>query len=254
MVIATGFCHESLYQIRQNYLTVARIPMSTWHNRLAHTPSRAILQMIKNGTVKGISVESDDEQQLVCDACEQGKSTRLPIKSRPKEKRSDTPGKVLHADLCGPKPQTSLQGFKYAMPIIDEHSRITTVIFLASKDQAAAELLDYIKWVKTTTGNRTAVLQTDNGGEFMSNSFQDSLIKKGIKHQTTIPYTPEQNGIAERATGLFGQERTMLLHSGLPEQYWQYRCQQLHISLTESYHLQTKENRLLNFGQEKLPT
>ena len=39
------------------------------------------------------------------------------------------------------------------------------------------------------------LLRTDNGGEYMSTEFQKS---KGIQHELTIAYTPQQNGIAER--------------------------------------------------------
>ena len=39
-------------------------------------------------------------------------------------------------------------------------------------------------------------LRTDNGGEFTSNSFQAHLKACGIRHELTIPKTPEQNGVA----------------------------------------------------------
>ena len=36
------------------------------------------------------------------------------------------------------------------------------------------------------------------GGEFVKNEFESFLSKHGIQHQKTIPYTPQQNGVAER--------------------------------------------------------
>ena len=41
--------------------------------------------------------------------------------------------------------------------------------------------------------------------------------------QTTIPYTPEQNGVAERMSRtLVDRARTMLNNAGIPTRYWQY--------------------------------
>ena len=52
---------------------------------------------------------------------------------------------------------------------------------------------------------------TDNGGEHTSNEFQAYLRDNVIKHETTIPKTPEQNGVAERKNRtLIEPTRTML--------------------------------------------
>ena len=42
------------------------------------------------------------------------------------------------------------------------------------------------------------VQQTDSGGEYVSKEFNAYLKAKGIRHELTIPHTPEQNGVAER--------------------------------------------------------
>ena len=41
-------------------------------------------------------------------------------------------------------------------------------------------------------------LQSDNGAEIMSNYFQVFLCEKGIKHETSCPNSPHENGTAER--------------------------------------------------------
>ncbi len=41
-------------------------------------------------------------------------------------------------------------------------------------------------------------LRTDNGGEYTSKEFQEYLKAQGINHETTVPLTPQQNGVAER--------------------------------------------------------
>ena len=45
--------------------------------------------------------------------------------------------------------------------------------------------------MEKSIGHKLKTLRTDNGGEFMSNKFQDYL-KAGVKHELTVPKTPEQ--------------------------------------------------------------
>ena len=74
----------------------------------------------------------------------------------------------------------------------------------------------FSRWLQLTqTGHRVKTLRSDNDGEYTSRAFKQYLSKKGIRHQTTTPYTPMQNGVAERINRTI-QERvtTMLQHSG----------------------------------------
>lgn len=55
----------------------------------------------------------------------------------------------------------------------------------------------------------------------MSASFQTFLTSQGILHQSSCPYTPQQNGVAERKNRhLVETARTMLLHHNVPSQFW----------------------------------
>lgn len=75
--------------------------------------------------------------------------------------------------------------------------------------------------VENFAGRRVKTLRTDNGGEFTSNRFQAHLKTCGIRHELTIPKTPEQNGVAERLNRtLVETTRAMLLDAKLPHQFW----------------------------------
>ncbi|XP_010496878.1 PREDICTED: uncharacterized protein LOC104773906 [Camelina sativa] len=65
------------------------------------------------------------------------------------------------------------------------------------------------------------VLRSDNGGEYTSHKFKEHLAKHGILHQTSCPYTPQQNGVAERKNRhLMEVARSMMFHSHVTRRYW----------------------------------
>ena len=62
---------------------------------------------------------------------------------------------------------------------------------------------------------------TDNGGEYTSARFEELLKCEGIRHERTIPRTPEQNGVAERMNRtLVEMVRSMLSDAKLPQRFW----------------------------------
>jgi transposase InsO family protein len=65
------------------------------------------------------------------------------------------------------------------------------------------------------------VLRSDNGGEYTSHKFKEYLAKHGIIHQTSCPYTPQQNGVAERKNRhLMEVERSMMFHTNVTKKFW----------------------------------
>ena len=75
--------------------------------------------------------------------------------------------------------------------------------------------------VEKSTGKKLKAIRTDNGGEFTSREFETYLKEEGIRHELTIPKTPEQNGVAERMNRtLVEATRSMLVNSNLPYSFW----------------------------------
>lgn len=63
--------------------------------------------------------------------------------------------------------------------------------------------------------------RTDNGKEYCNAPFKALLQRFGILHQTTAPYTTEQNGVAERMNRtLVERSRCMLFDSQLCKKIW----------------------------------
>ena len=64
-------------------------------------------------------------------------------------------------------------------------------------------------------------LKTDQGREYLSEQFKKFCDEKGIARQLTIPYTPQQNGVAERRNRtLFDMVRSMMAQANLPIFFW----------------------------------
>jgi transposase InsO family protein len=91
---------------------------------------------------------------------------------------------------------------------------------LATKDQA----LYYFKKIKasaeTELGEKLRAIRTDRGGEFNSQLVTIFCNETGIKHYTTTPYTPQQNGVVERRNQtVVEMARCMLKSKGVPPKF-----------------------------------
>ncbi|CAI7748386.1 unnamed protein product, partial [Closterium sp. NIES-53] len=75
--------------------------------------------------------------------------------------------------------------------------------------------------VERESGKRVKAIRSDRGGEFLGAKFRSWLKRHGIKQQLTTAYTPQSNGVAERANQtIIEGGRTILVDSGLPLRFW----------------------------------
>ena len=64
-------------------------------------------------------------------------------------------------------------------------------------------------------------MRTNNGTEYESNKFHDYCREAGIKREITTPYTPKQNGVAERKNRTIVETVRAMLHDQvLPKFLW----------------------------------
>jgi transposase InsO family protein len=73
------------------------------------------------------------------------------------------------------------------MPVVDRLEQVCDACTLGKQHRVEVELESKLK-----------ALRTDRGGEFNSRMFTTFCTEQGIKHFTTTPYTPQQNGFVER--------------------------------------------------------
>ena len=107
------------------------------------------------------------------------------------------------------------------MTFIDDYSRFTWIYFLRSKSEVFQAFKTFLAYVEIQFASVVKVLRSDSGGEYTSNEFHDFLHQKGILSQRSYPYTPQQNGLAERKNRhLLDVVRTLLLESSVPPKFW----------------------------------
>lgn len=94
------------------------------------------------------------------------------------------------------------------------------VYFLKFKSEAFEQFVKFKTLVEKQKGINLKILRTDRGGEFTSGEFNQYCEKHGIHKELTAPYTPEQNGVAERKNRtIVEMSRSMLKSKGLPYKF-----------------------------------
>lgn len=74
---------------------------------------------------------------------------------------------------------------------------------------------------ESRTGMKVKCLRSDNGTEYINAKMKNFMKSRGIWHQLTVKYTPQQYGVSKRKNRtLLDMERCILLQSGLPPSFW----------------------------------
>lgn len=196
-----------------------RAPLRLWHARLGHVGVGAIRELHKKKMVKGLEIDDlHDSKDMRCEVCPRAKLTQSHF--APSTSKATRPMELVHSDVMQ-MPVPSLGGARYVVTLLDDYSRLSSVTCVARKSMTAAVVADSLDRLEAMSGRRTKTLRSDNGGEYMSKEFNNSLRKRGVTHQVSAPYTPQQNGRAERLNRtLMERVRAMLAHSGQPQELW----------------------------------
>ncbi|CAI7748320.1 unnamed protein product [Closterium sp. NIES-54] len=192
----------------------------TWHERLCHVNFPMLQKLLKDGSLKGLEVKGAVKEIGSCPTCLETKFTKFHFSSGTGPAKA--PLALVHMDVVGPTRAPSLSGSRYFLTIVDDHTRAVWVYPLKSKGEVAAAVLkEWMPRAQRESGHKVKVIRTDNGGEFIGADFEAVLKKKGIQHQLTVPYNPQQNGVAERFNRTLQEgARTLLGRAGLPDPFW----------------------------------
>uniref|UniRef100_W8AQ86 Retrovirus-related Pol polyprotein from transposon TNT 1-94 n=1 Tax=Ceratitis capitata TaxID=7213 RepID=W8AQ86_CERCA len=222
-VIMTGNLENGIYvantlsnKIKESVNAVS--DANDWHRRFGHINVSDLNKLHDLNMVNGL--KANLPKTIECFTCAVCK-----IHSKPYMSYSNIYTKnvleLVHTDLCGPMGIGSVGGASYFVTFIDDYSRYTAVYFIKRKSEALNMFKLFTASAEKQTGRKIKSVRSDNGREFVNSEFEKYLSERGIRHQTTVAYSPQQNGVAERANRtIVEMARCMINESKLPQTMW----------------------------------
>ena len=183
------------------------------HQRMGH-PSFSLLKHLYPYLFKDFDIST-----LSCDACYLGKFKRTTFPAT--DHRKTIPFQLIHFDVWGPSPQTDVLGKRYFLVCTNDFSRYSWLFLLKEKTEVTSNIKNLCKLIKRQFREDVKGIRTDNARDFLNNELREFLESEGIKHETSCPYTPQQNGLAERKIGdIIDKSRTLLIQENVPVNLW----------------------------------
>jgi transposase InsO family protein len=230
VIIASGILCHGLYKLIDYERSVndlacavhdsqAMSDAKLWHARFGHLNFASLLRLQKSEMVSSLP-KLEAPRKHVCEGCILGKMQRS---SFPKDGtvRATKKLQLVHSDVCGPMQTPSFGNYLYFVTFIDDFSRHAWVYPLKAKSEVFMCFKQFLVLAENLSACKMGTLRSDRGGEYMSSDFNAFLTERGIKHQCTVPYTPQQNGVAERKNrSLMEMARCMVKSQALPHSFW----------------------------------
>ncbi|SGZ30860.1 BQ5605_C046g12247 [Microbotryum silenes-dioicae] len=212
--------HAKCQQLAFLSRSESTVALLTLHRCLGHLAPSSIQKMIAAGLLDGFGAGYSDKdvEEFVCNACLGSKGHCLPFP----DSESHSPERLglVHSDVLS-FPTPSLTGKRYLVTFLDDHSRKLWAYAIDHKSDVFPTFQTWLADVELETNTRLRVLQTDNGGEYRSNTFTEFCKSKGIHRQYSIPYTPQQNGRAEHVNlSIVEGVLALLADARLPATFW----------------------------------
>jgi len=197
--------------------------VQTWHEILGHCNYEDVQKL--QGVVKGMAIKgSAGRPAPLCEVCAQGTFTQT--RNREPDRKAKKPLELVHTDLAGPMQTPSIEGHRYAQLFTDDYSGTMFVYFLRFKSDTVQATERFLADIAPY--GEVKCIRSDNSTEFTRRDFQALLTKNRIRHETSAPYSPHQNGTADRGwRTLYDMSRCLLLESEFQISYGSMLCRRL---------------------------
>ncbi|XP_010424680.1 PREDICTED: uncharacterized protein LOC104709822 [Camelina sativa] len=190
----------------------AVVDIGTWHKRLGH-PSYSRLDVISE--VLGTTGHKN-KKPAYCHVCHLAKQKKLSFISE--NNIFNSTFELLHIDVWGPFSVETVEGYKYFLTIVDDHSRATWVYLLKNKSDVHTVFPAFVNQVENQYNTKVKSVRSDNAKELAFTQFYQS---RGIVSYHSCPETPEQNSVVERKhQHILNGARALLFQSNVPLAYW----------------------------------
>ena len=90
------------------------------------------------------------------------------------------PLEMLHIDLCEPMHVISRRGKRYILVIVDDYSRFTWTMFLATKEETYEVFEIFVRLVQKKLNTEVIDIRSDHGSEFENSKFLNFCSTNGI--------------------------------------------------------------------------
>ena len=184
----------------------------TWHKRFGHIGYTGLQYILDHNLVTGFNVNKNTPKPD-CIACTEAKQSVEPFDQHTKKDTEN--GDLTHIDLWGKYDTASIHGNHYYLLMVDDSSRYITTEFLKKKSDAVSKVKNYLTHL-ISHRRKPKAIRIDRGKEFLNQHLSAWCQEKGIDIQLTAPYSPSQNGVAERMNRTLVEIARAMLH-GLPE-------------------------------------
>jgi transposase InsO family protein len=118
--------------------------------------------------------ELKGDHEGVCNGCAQGKNIKNPFPKR--DNKAEGVLELIHSDVCGPMPSSSISGYVYYVSFIDDYSRKDLDIF-----EVFNKFKEFKALIENLSVRKIKILRSDNGGEYTSKEFVNFCKDVGIK-------------------------------------------------------------------------
>ncbi|CAI5482793.1 unnamed protein product [Closterium sp. Yama58-4] len=191
------FMLDALPSVATAQAATSTTTLKTWHNRFGHLHHDAIQAMATKGIVNGLEFVRSGGDDEKCVGCLEGKMARKPFPPSTKPNATE-PLKLVHTDLCAPITPASKGGARYVLTLLDDATRMCWIRLLKHKDATPTAIKQWVADVETESGFKVKRFRSDGGGEYTARELGDWLKGRGTAHEFSTPYTPQQNGAAEK--------------------------------------------------------
>ena len=205
-----------------------------WHRRLGHRGDASVIKTLEQHPKENKGVDFSGLPAF-CVPCVEGKSSVRPLGDnfynddyepavRSVSKPPTSERDVHYTDLLGPVRPAGLglaAGVSMAIGFFHQASGLYRVIGISKK-------VDVLLALQIHHSNSGGIrhLRCDNEAIYKEAKLQAWCAEHSIKLEYSAPYTPQQNGVAERAWRTLSNGTISLLSdSGLPTSFWFYAMQ-----------------------------
>ena len=153
--LSVGRAHHT-----QHTLGVKEKELWLWHHQLGH-PSFTYMKHLFPDLFSQLKIF-----YFQCETCILAKSHRVSFPLHLNKK--DTPFALIHSNVWGPSPITSVNSFRWFVLFVDDYTRMTWLYLLKQKDEVLGVFKSFHAMVQTQFSAKVQVLRSDNGGEYVN--------------------------------------------------------------------------------------